>query len=451
MDPQPPDFTSRIRVLLAANDHAALRVLLDKLPPEDIEEIFEGLDSEERRTTLRLLDPSIAAEVLGGVEEYIQEEIADSLGERELAALVEEMDSDEAADTVRHLEPEEQDRVLDLLEDDTEEEVRELLKFEEDTAGDLMMVELAAIHEDALVAEAIELIRENADEIHELYNVFVIDGEKRLVGTLPLRNMVLARPGMPLKSVMEPVIAQATPDMDQEEVANIFQKYDLVSLPVVDDAGVLVGRITVDDVLDVIEEEASEDLSRLAGLGSEESFHPLGLLRLSRDRLPWLVLGLLGGLLSGRILQGFEGSIAQVLEIAFFVPVIMALAGNIGIQSSTIIVRGLATGEVRLGATRPRIYREVAVSLLNGLVIGVLTFVVVMAWLRNLPLGLVVSSSMLSVVLWATLTGTVVPIILRRWGMDPAYATGPFVTTTNDIVALTIYLSIAYRFRHLLG
>ncbi len=442
---------SRINSLLVAGDEAALRALLTDYASEELEELFEDLHSDARQTILRLLETETAAEVLGGVEEYIQEEMADALSERELAELVEEMDSDEAADTIRHLEPDEQERVFDLLEEDTEEDVRELLKHEEDTAGDLMMAELAAIHEDALVAEAIEELRAKADEVKQLYAVYIVDDERRLKGVLSLRDIVVARPGMPLSALMEPVPVEVHPEDDQEEVANLFRKYDLVSAPVVDDDGVLVGRITVDDVLDVIEEEASEDLSRLAGLGSEESFHPLGLLRLSRDRLPWLVLGLLGGLLSGRILQGFEGSIAQVLEIAFFVPVIMALAGNIGIQSSTIIVRGLATGEVRLGATRPRIYREVAVSLLNGLVIGVLTFVVVMAWLRNLPLGLVVSSSMLSVVLWATLTGTVVPIILRRWGMDPAYATGPFVTTTNDIVALTIYLSIAYRFRHLLG
>ncbi len=450
MDELYTDHIETIRKLVAAEDDARLLEYLRPLPPEEIEESFEDLDAEERQFILRLLAPEMAAEVLGGVDEHIQEELTEALSESELAVLVEEMESDEAADTVRHLEPEEQERVLDLVEDDTELEVRELLRHEEDTAGDLMMAELAAIHENAIVAEAIELLRENADEYRELYNVWVVDDERKLKGTLSLRDMVLARPGMPLKAVMTAVPAEVTPDMDQEEVANIFRKYDLVSLPVVDEHGVLVGRITVDDVLDVIEEEASEDISRLAGLGSEEAFHQLGLLRLSRDRLPWLVLGLFGGLFSGRILQSFEGSIAQVLEIAFFVPVIMALAGNIGIQSSTIIVRGLATGEIKPGSVRSRIGREFVISLFNGVVIGALTFCAVLLWLRDPILGAIVSSSMLLVVIWATLTGTVVPLLLRKTGIDPAYATGPFVTTSNDIIALSIYLLIAYRFRDLL-
>ncbi|MCP4544857.1 MAG: magnesium transporter [bacterium] len=450
LDVSPPHFEDRVRALLAKGDTDALHRLVRKVSTAEIEEAFEFLDTEECQLILDILDTETAAEVLGGVDEHIQEDLTDALSERKLADLVEEMDSDEAADTVRLLEDDEQERVLDLLEDETEEEVRTLLQHEEDTAGDLMMVELAAIHEQALVAEAIEMLRENADDIKRLYNVYVVDSERRLKGELPLRDMVLARPGMPLQAVMSATEAWATPGMDQEEVANLFRKYDLVSLPVIDGDDKLVGRITVDDVLDVMEEEASEDLSRLAGLGSEDSFHALGIFRLSRERLPWLILGLGGGLVSGRILQGFETSLSTVLELAFFVPVIMALAGNIGIQSSTIIVRGLATGEVKGDAPWPRIRREILVSIFNGAVIGMLTFGVVWFWLQSLPLALLISSTMMLVVLWATLTGTVIPMVFTRFGIDPAYATGPFVTTTNDIVALTIYLAIAWRFRHIL-
>jgi magnesium transporter len=219
-----------------------------------------------------------------------------------------------------------------------------------------------------------------------------------------------------------------------------------VSLPVVDDAGVLVGRITVDDIIDVIEEETIEDLSRFAGM-SELSFRPGRIFRVSRARLPWLLLGLLGGLLSGRILQGFEIALTQVVELAFFVPVIMALAGNIGIQSSTLVVRGLATGEIRETETRRLILREAGVSLINGMVIMLVSFLAVWLWMGQPVLGGIVALSMLSVVLWATLTGTLVPIIFKRLGQDPAFATGPFVTTTNDIVALTIYMLIAWRLR----
>ncbi|MBN2170571.1 MAG: magnesium transporter [Candidatus Krumholzibacteriota bacterium] len=439
----------QLRELLAAGAVEDLRRVVAERHESELAEAFAELDQDERGALLRLLDTETAADVFSGAEEAIQEELADALTDAELAELVEEMDSDEAADTVRLLEPEEQDRVFDLLEDETESEVRRLLVHEEDTAGDLMMVELAAIHEDAIIAEAIELIREKADEIEELYNVYVIDSARRLVGTLSLRDMVLARPGMPLRAVMEPPEVTVTPEMDQEEVARVFRRYDLVSLPVVDAAGVLVGRITVDDVMDVMEEEAREDISRFAGMG-EESFQPRGVLRISRDRLPWLVLGLFGGLLSARILQGFQGSLSRMLSLAFFVPVVTALGGNIGIQSSTIVVRGLATGEFRSGSVRRRILRELAVSLLNGFVIGLVTFGAVWLWLGDLALGSVVAVSMLTVVLWASITGTAVPLLLRRFGVDPAYATGPFVTTTNDIVDLSIYLGIAFHFRDLL-
>ncbi|MCB1161107.1 MAG: magnesium transporter [Candidatus Krumholzibacteriia bacterium] len=445
------ELLERIETLLDAGESRAaeLRALLAELPAEEVEELFGEMDSEGRQEVLRLLEPEMAAEVLGGVDEHIQEEIADALSDRELAEIVEEMDSDEAADTIRHLEPEEQERVLDLLEDETEEEVRGLLQHEEDTAGDLMMAELAAINQDALVAEAIEELRAKADEVKQLYSVYLVDDARKLQGVLSLRDMVLARPGMPLKALMEPVPVTVTPSMDQEEVAALFRKYDIVSAPVVDAEGVLVGRITVDDVLDVIDEEAWEDLSRAVGVDAL-SFHARSLFSISAGRLPWLILGLFGGLLSARILAHFQLALSQVLTLAFFVPVITALGGNIGIQSATIMVRGLATGEVKSRSLRLRMLRELTVSGLNGLVIGVISYFVVWIWLGDRGLGTVVSLSMLSVVVWATTTGTLVPIVLSAIGVDPAYATGPFVTTTNDVVDLTIYMLIAHQLSFLL-
>jgi len=439
----------RLEDLLAAGRDAELAALLAQQPSEELEELFTELDSEQRQAILRLLEPAAAAEVLGGVEEDIQEEIADALSDRELAEIVEAMDSDEAADTIRHLEPAEQERVLDLLAADTESEVRGLLQHEEDTAGDLMMAELAAINENALVAEAIEELREKAGEIKELYSIYIVDDDRHLRGVLSLRDLVVARPGMPLKALMEPVPVSVTPAMDQEDVAALFRKYDLVSVPVVDAAGVLVGRITVDDVMDVLAEEAWEDASRYAGVDTL-SFRARNLFRVSAGRLPWLILGLGGGLLSARILAHFQLALSQVLTLAFFVPVITALGGNIGIQSSTLVVRGLATGEIKPRGLSLRMARELAVSVLNGVIIGLLSLLVVWLWLGDLGLGAVVSLSMLSVVVWATTTGTLVPVLLDRFGIDPAYATGPFVTTTNDIVGLTLYMLVAHQLRFLL-
>jgi len=439
----------RLEALLAAGREAELAVLLAEQPSEELEELFTELDSEERQAVLRLLEPSAAAEVLGGVEEDIQEEIAETLSEQKLAELVEEMDSDEAADTIRHLEPAEQERVFDLLPEDTETEVRGLLQHEEDTAGDLMMAELAAINENALVAEAIEELRAKADEINQLYSIYLIDDGRHLRGQLGLRELVIARPGMPLKALMEPVPVVLTPEMDQEEVAAIFRKYDLVSAPVVDAAGLLVGRITADDVMDVLAEEAWEDASRFAGVDSL-STRARNLFAASAGRLPWLVLGLGGGLLSARILSHYQLALSEVITLAFFVPGITALGGNIGIQSSTLVVRGLATGEIKPHALPLRMLRELGISLFNGLIIGAISFIVVWLWLGNAGLATVVSLSMLSVVIWATTTGALVPVLLERFGLDPAYATGPFVTTTNDIVDLTIYMLVANALRFLL-
>ncbi|MDP6796515.1 MAG: CBS domain-containing protein, partial [Candidatus Krumholzibacteria bacterium] len=275
----------RLRALLSSADHDSLRPYLKELLPAEIGESLESLDNEQRKILLSLLEADRAAEVFGGLEERVQEEMTDLLSEKEIAELLEEMESDEAADVVRLLEPGERARVLDLLGEETEGELRELLRHEEDTAGDLMMVELAALPETAILAEAIEHLRENQDEIRQLFNVYLVDASQRLVGSLALRDMVLARPGMPLKALMEPIHVTATPGMDQEEVARLFRKYDLVSLPVVNEENVLVGRITVDDIMEVMEEEATEDLSRFAGV-SEPGFHAGTLFRLSLARLP---------------------------------------------------------------------------------------------------------------------------------------------------------------------
>ena len=443
------ELLDRLESLLASGHAAELTTLLGQLPPEELEELFIELDSEQRQAVLRQLAPAAAAALLGGADEDIQEELADALTEAELAEIVEEMDSDEAADTIRHLEPAEQERVLDLLAEDTESEVRGLLQHDEDTAGDLMMAELAAINENALVAEAIEELRAKAGEIKELYSIYLVDDAMRLRGVLSLRDLVVARPGMPLKALMEPVPVTVAPAMDQEDVAALFRKYDLVSAPVVDAAGVLVGRITVDDVMDVLAEEAWEDASRFAGVDTL-SVRARNLFRISAGRLPWLILGLGGGLLSARILAHFQLALSQVLTLAFFVPVITALGGNIGIQSSTLVVRGLATGEIQPSGLPRRMIRELAVSVFNGVIIGILSLLVVWLWLGDPGLGAVVALSMLSVVIWATTTGTLVPVLLDRFGVDPAYATGPFVTTTNDIVDLTIYMLVATQLRFLL-
>ncbi len=407
-------------------------------PPERREALFHTLDMDVASETLTLLEEGAARELLG------------KLDEMEIVRLVDLMASDDATDIINLLPPEQAQRVLTRIKPEEYKDVLELLKFDEESAGGLMAREIMAVRSGIKIADVIQLLRKEADEIGHIQNIYVVDHEGVLIGFMPLFSLLVLDPESQVDEVMTRDVVSVTVDTDQEEVAAVFAKYDLYSLPVTDHRGRLVGRITVDDIIDVIEEEANEDITMMAGTGDEE-FWETSPVRVSRARLPWLLTGLFGGIASAFVMNHFRNSLESVITLAFFVPVITAMGGNVGIQSSAIVVRELAVGSASLVRTGSKLMRELKVSLINGFVLGSVLLVITFVWQRDYRLGMLLGLCMLTIILWATLMGAVVPLLLKRMNIDPALATGPFITTSNDILGILIYLGIATLFLDWLG
>ncbi len=436
------DLLDAIREAVAARDEGLLRAALRDVHPADVAEILPGLDTDERRLAFRVLRKR-GPDVLSEVDKELQQELLDLLEDEEVVWFTQQLPSDEAVDVLGVLPDERQRRVLGLLSEPEAKKIRRLLKFPEDTAGGIMATEVVAVREDVLAAEAIELLRDRAEGIEEYQRIYVVDASGRLVGTLSLGRLLLAKPGMPVSQIMAGEVISVPTDMDQEEVAAVVRKYDLVAVPVVDAEGRLVGSISVDDVVDVIQAEATEDVARLAGTTDAELGEE-SVLRVSTIRLPWLVIGLLGGIVSAALMSRFEHSLQTVLALAFFVPVITAMGGNVGMQSSAIVIRGLALGQFNILDVPRRLSREFAIALVNGIICGTLLSIVAALWRNDPRLGLVVGVSMMSSMIVAAMTGTFFPILLKRFRIDPALAGGPFITISNDILNLLIYFSVAH-------
>jgi len=426
--------------LIEQKDEMKLRNLLVDMHPADIAAVLAGLSDEKARYLFGLLSPDLASRVLVELDEYTRDRLLETLETTRISEIVDEMNSDDAADVVSDLPKEVAQEVLESIDKQDSEEVRELLRHEEDTAGGRMALEFVSVNEDATVAEAIQEIRRKAEEVGEAFHVYVVDDEGHLVGVLPLKRLVLSDADVRVRDIMDRDVIKVNTETDQEEVARIFQKYNLVSLPVVDWKGRLVGQITVDDAMEVMEEEATEDIHRLAGVPEEEQARETSIFKISRGRLPWLLFAFAGELCSALVLFHFQASLNQILAVAFFIPIIMALGGASGNQVATVVVRGLATGEISSTEISRKAWRELKVSLVNGFFLAILIFLVVDLWLKDPQLGLVIGASMVAVIFASGLIGTLIPILLHRLGYDPAYATAPFIATTNDVLGLTIYL-----------
>lgn len=439
------DFIDDIKELLGREQTGLVANLLIDLHPADTAELIECLSSDERGKVFDLVSDEMAGAVIAEVEPHKRQELLEGLAPERIFGIVHQLESDDAADMIAELPPPVADGVFHLMEESDAGELREILKYPEDSAGGIMAVEVMSVSEGLTAGQAIDEIRARSQEVGEFYQIFVVDGARRLVGSIPLHTLVLADPSERVSALMEDDVFSVQTGMDQEEVASLVAKYDLVSIPVVDAFGRLVGRITVDDIVDVIEEEATEDIHRMAGT-SEEEVEGESILRISGLRLPWLVVGLGGGLLSAYVISRYEVSLRELLVLSFFVPVIASMAGNVAIQSSAIVIRALATDELAVGHIWPRMLKEVGVGLINGAVCALILFAVTSFWQSSPRLGVVVGASLLSVVLVAAAMGALVPMVLRRLNVDPALATGPFVTTSNDVIGLLIYMHIATFF-----
>jgi magnesium transporter len=433
-----------------------LEEFFQNLHPSDFAEIVEDLDDQQKKELFEILSDEEAALVLQEMEDFDQADLIQLLNKKRASAILKEMSSDDAADLLGELPESHARELLTLIEEDAEE-IRDLMNYPEDSAGGIMTTELISFPENMLVEEAIRRLREIAPEAETVYYVYVVDEETRLIGVLSLRELIGAVDGTPLSDIMRRNIISVPVDMDQEEVAKVVSKYDLLAVPVVDGRQGLLGIITVDDILDVIEEEATEDIYRrvgaveLEGVGLVDAPVPV----LIRRRLPWLIITLFGGLLSGSIIGVFEDTLQAVVVLAVFIPVIMDMGGNVAAQSSTVFVRGIATGEIEEAERWRYFFKEMKIGFTMGLACG-LIIAVVASFLRFLPLvgvafvgfnpavlGLIVGAAMFTTVLVGAVIGTLVPLLFSQRGIDPAYASGPLVTTIKDMTGLLIYFSIA--------
>jgi magnesium transporter len=446
------ELIGRIKSLIQEGHTRKLREVLAEVHPADVADIIEHLADDQRSIAFGCLNVETASEVIVELEPHVRMGIIEAMHLPQLAELVDEMDSDDATDIIADLPDDQATIILESLDAEDKAEVQTLLEYDEDTAGGLMQLELIAAREEETTSQVIARIRTRREDVGDVANVFVVDGQRRVVGMAPLHLIVIAGPQDRMKDIMLPVTVSIAPDEDQEEVARKFRKYALLSAPVVSADGKLLGRITVDDVMDVMEEEADEDVLRMAGTAEEEIVYGNQVFKISRVRLPWLITNLLGSLVSGSVLALFEATFAQIVVLLVFLPVMMAMAGNVGLQSSAIMVRGFAVGRVQFNNLWSVLYKEVRVGLTMGIVCGLVVGLLAVAavklelWSGTPILGLVVGISMFCSIAWAALVGTITPAVFKRLKVDPAIASGPFVTTANDCTSILIYLSIATLF-----
>jgi magnesium transporter len=429
-----------VKGFIEQGDQQALGRLLEELMPADVADLIEHLDSDERISIFNVLEPEGAGDVLVEIEPPVQGRILEDLDNQAISEIVQGLESDDAADLVGDLPADRAKEIIETLREDVSQDLEKLLPYPDDTAGGLMGLEYVAIQDDATVGDAIRLIREKREEVGNLYYIWVVDDFGRLVGVISLKDLVLEPSAdRKIREIMNPEVISIHPDADQEEVVHLVKKYDLVNIPVVDAQHRLIGRITHDDIIDVIEEETDEDISFMAGVINQEITEDSPV-KISRARLPWLIAGLLGEIISALVISRFETSIEKIIALSFFFPVIMAMGGSTGNQAATVVVRGLATGDISLLKIGKRLLVEMKVALLNGLICGVLLGFIVGFWISDFRLGSVVGLALMVIVLNASFLGASVPIALRKLHFDPALGTVPFVATSNDILGLLIYL-----------
>ena len=434
------DLISR---LLKDGENDLLEKTLSSYHPADVARLMNELPINEVKEIFYLLNPKISSEIIMDLNEEAVESILEDMESKRVSEIVDHMASDDAADLLGTLSKREAEEVLDHIPEEDTKHIRDLMEFEEDTAGGIMQSEIATVNVNSKVSEVITVLRNMKDEMDDVHNIFVTDNEQRLVGVLAMRKLVLEEPDTQISDIMDHEFVSAHYAQDQEEVARIFKKYDLISLPVVDDNGRLLGRITIDDVVDVIEEEASEDMFKMAGAGADDIL-PMSIMKSAKSRLPWLFASCLGGIAALKIIGGFETTMERFVSLAAFMPVILGMGGNVGTQSTTIIVRGLAMGNVEVKMIWRLIFKEVRVGLMLGIFYGLfLAIAAQIIYPYNLRLSLIVGLSMCSSMTMAATMGTMMPILLHKIGADPAVATGPFVTTSVDIMGILIFLNIA--------
>jgi magnesium transporter len=438
------ELIDNIKRLITISDKEKLVKDLNDLHYADLAEIFELLEVKQVIFLVKIFDKERIADALAEIDEDLREIILENLSTKEIAEKIQELDTDDATDVISELSEDIQESVLSQIKDsELTDDIKELLKYKEDTAGGLMAKELVKVSEDLSISKCLDEIRKQAKNVSRVHSIYVVDSKNKLKGRLSLKDVVTAKSGSKVKDIYIPKVDYVTADQEGEEVAKIMSKYDLEAIPVTNKRKTLLGRITIDDIVDLIKDEAEKDYQLAAGISSEVEAND-SIFQLSKARLPWLFLGLLGGLGSVFILKDFEQIMNQpdLRNLFFYTPLIAAMAGNVGVQSSAIIVQGLANDLVK-GSLLSRLLKEVGLSLINGMVLAIILVIFGQIVNQDLFMSLTIAGSMMGVIIIAALVGTFVPIILDKQGIDPAIATGPFITTANDIFGIFLFFYIA--------
>ena len=437
------ELIQELELLIQESKEQEVLDLLQDMHYADVAEIMEELSDEHAIYVFNTLDSEKTAEILLELDDETRVKILKSLTPKEIADELDELDTDDAADIIAELPQAKKEQVISELEDvEHAKDIVDLLRYDEDSAGGLMAKELVKVNENWNVLTCVKEMRAQAENVTRVHSIYVVDDENRLKGRLSLKDLLTTSTKTPISEVYIPKVDYVKVNTENVEVARIMQKYDLEAIPVVDELGRLVGRITIDDIVDVIKEEADKDYQLAAGISQDVEADD-SILELTKARLPWLVLALLGSFIAVTIASNFQEAINKFPVIFFFTPLIAAMAGNVGVQSSAIIVQGLANNTIS-GSLFNRLIKELSLSLLNGLILAVILilgshFIIGVDY----EVGVTVAVSLVAVIIIAALVGTFIPIMLNRFGIDPALATGPFITTSNDIFGILIYFSIA--------
>lgn len=442
-----PMRLEQLKELIRANREFDIIDLFSNMHAADIAELINDLDEEERVRLFMLLDVEKASDVIMELALPSREQVIESLSTEKLTDIIEEMESDDQADLIAELPDEQAKAILEAIEPKESEEIKELLKYPEDTAGGIMQSELVSVKQNATINDAFQAVVEAKENIENIYTIFVVDDENHLIGTVPLQNLITNRRFTPIVEVIDSTIPSVLPEMDQEKVANMFRKYDLLCVPVVDEENRLLGRITIDDIMDTLEEESAEDLYGIAGLGEDDTiFHRPA--ESVKKRLPWLILNLCTALTSVFVLTFFEETIRYMVALVFFMPIIAGLGGNAGGQTLALIIRGLALGEITFENARRVLLRQVAVGIANGVVLGCIVAIIAY-FLKGMPiLGLIVGLAMIINIFTGTTVGVIIPLALKKLGFDPALGSNILLTAFTDAFGFFSYLGLATLLIH---
>lgn len=438
------ELIEKIQFLIEQKNDEELLLHLDEVHHADIAEIISELSLDDATYLVKLLDSEKTSEALMELEEGVRERILETLSAKEIADELLEMDTDDAADIMNELSPELQKQVISEIQDEQHaEDIVELLRYPEDSAGGLMAKELVKVNENWSVTGCMTEMRAQAENVTRVHSIYVVDDKNRLKGRLSLKDLLTAASNENIRDVYIPNVDYVTVHTEGEDVARIMQKYDLEAIPVIDEMGRLVGRITIDDIVDFIKEEAERDYQMAAGI-SEGVEADDNIFKQTRARLPWLLIGMFGGLGAAGIISGFQETMAVFPKLLLFVPLIQATAGNVGVQSSAIVVQGLANGSLKGNIIAKRLLKETSLALVNGISIAIIVFIISSVWFEtSYTESISVGVALISVILLAAMIGTVIPIVLDKNKIDPAVATGPFITTSNDVFGILTYFLIA--------